>query len=52
MITNLFSNWLINKKSSFMIGDKLPDKQCALKSKIKFQYASKDFFKQVRKIVN
>ena len=52
MIKNLISSWLINKKKSFMIGDKLSDKQCAVKSKIKFEYASKDFFKQVKKIVN
>ena len=52
MIKNLISSWLINKKKSFMIGDKLSDKQCAVKSKIKFEYASKDFFKQVKKIIN
>ena len=52
MIKNLMSTWLINKKRSFMIGDKLSDKQCAAKSKIKFEYASKDFFKQVKKIIN
>ena len=52
MIKNLISNWLINKKKSFMIGDKLSDKQCAFKSKIKFEYASGDFFEQIKKIVN
>ena len=35
-----------------MIGDKLSDQKCALKSKLKFEYAREDFFKQVKKIVN
>ena len=35
-----------------MIGDKLSDQRCALKSKLKFEYASENFFKQVKKIVN
>ena len=51
MIKNLMFNWLIDKKKSFMIGDKLSDKQCAFKSKIKFEYASKNFYKQVKRIV-
>ena len=52
MVKNLMSNWFVNKKESFMIGDKLWDQQCAQKSKIKFEYASKDFFKQIKKLVN
>ena len=52
MIKNIISKWLINKHKSFMIGDKLSDQQCALKSKLKFEYASENFFKQVKKIVN
>ena len=52
MVKNLMSNWFVNKKESFMIGDKLSDQQCAQKSKIKFEYASKDFFKQIKKLVN
>ena len=52
MIKNITSKWLINKHKSFMIGDKLSDQQCALKSKLKFEYASENFFKQVKKIVN
>ena len=35
-----------------MIGDKLSDKQCASKSKLKFEYASENFFKQIKNIVN
>ena len=52
MIKNITSKWLINKHKSFMIGDKLSDQKCALKSKLKFEYAREDFFKQVKKIVN
>ena len=52
MIKNITSKWLINRHKSFMIGDKLSDQQCALKSKLKFEYASENFFKQVKKIVN
>ena len=52
MIKNITSKWLINKHKSFMIGDKLSDQQCALKSKLKFEYANENFFKQVKKIVN
>jgi len=52
MIRNIMSNWFINKKKSFMIGDKLSDKQCASKSKLKFEYASENFFKQIKNIVN
>ena len=51
MIKNITSNWLIDKKNSFMIGDKLSDEKCALKSKINFNYVSDDFFKQIKKIV-
>ena len=52
MIKNITSKWLINKHKCFMIGDKLSDQQCALKSKIKFEYARENFFNQVKKIVN
>ena len=52
MIKNIYKNWLINKGKSFMIGDKLSDKLCAKKSMIKFSYAEKDFYKQVREIVS
>ena len=52
MIKNIYKNWLINKGKSFMIGDKLSDKLCAKKSMIKFSYAEKDFYKQVKAIVS
>jgi len=51
MIKNIMSEWLINKKNSFMIGDKLSDKKCAKKSKLNFYYSSNDFLKQIKKII-
>ena len=51
MILNITNNWLIDKKNSFMIGDKLSDEKCALKSKIKFNYVSVNFLKQIKKLV-
>ena len=50
MITNITKNWLIDKKNSFMIGDKLSDEKCAFKSKINFNYASNDFLKQIKRL--
>ena len=40
------------KKNCIMFGDKLTDKQAALKARIKFYYRKKKFFSQVRKIIN
>ncbi len=50
MIKNIYKNWMVNKKKSFMIGDKISDELCAKKSKIYFSYAKEDFYKQVKKI--
>ena len=38
-------------KNCIMIGDKNSDKLAALKSKIRFYYRKKNFFKQVRKVI-
>ena len=51
MIKQLLRKWPTNVQNSFMIGDKLSDEKCALKSKINFNYVSDDFFKQIKKIV-
>ena len=51
MIKNIFQKFLINKKKSFMIGDKLSDKKCAQKSRLRFFYAENNFDKQVKKIL-
>ncbi len=51
MIKNIYSNWIINKKKSFMIGDKITDKLCANKSKLFFSYAENNFHRQVKKIL-
>lgn len=56
MIRKAVKKWKINKKQSFMIGDKKSDKQCAQKSKIKFFYKKKINFdtqlKQILKKIN
>ena len=51
MIKNLFKKWPIKKKKSFFIGDQLSDFECAKKSKLYFEYAKEDFFKQVQNII-
>ena len=52
MILNLYKNWDINLKKSFMIGDKLTDEICAKKSQLKFYYAKKNFNIQIKEILN
>ena len=51
MIKNILSKFIINKKKSFMIGDKLSDKICADKSNIKFFYAEENFKTLIKKII-
>jgi D,D-heptose 1,7-bisphosphate phosphatase len=48
MIINIFNKWLINKRKSFMIGDKESDKNCAKKSNLLFAYAKDNFFTQIK----
>ena len=52
MINNIMLNWDLNYRKSFMIGDKITDKLAARKSKIKFFYAERNFYKQVKSIIN
>ena len=35
-----------------MIGDRLKDKKAALKSNLYFEYAKKNFFKQIKDIIS
>jgi D,D-heptose 1,7-bisphosphate phosphatase len=51
MIKNIFDKFLIDKRNSFMIGDKNTDKKCAKKSKLKFFYAENNFSNQIKKII-
>ena len=51
MIKRIFKNWKIDKKSSFMIGDRLKDKQTALKSGLLFEYALPNFKKQIKNLI-
>jgi len=52
MIENIKFNWDINKKKSFMIGDRVSDKLAAEKSGLKFYYAKQNFFAQIKSIIN
>ena len=52
MIENIFKNWDIDVKKSFMIGDQIKDFLCAKKSKLRFFYAKKNFFLQIKNIIN
>lgn len=52
MLNNILKSWLINKKNSFMIGDKKCDEQAAKKSKINYKYAEKNLYRQVYQLVN
>jgi len=51
MIKSLFKNWDIQKKKSFMIGDKKSDLLAAKKSNLKFYYVDNDFYKQIKSII-
>ena len=51
-IKQIQRKWPLNMKESFMIGDKISDKICAKRSKIYFEYAKKNFFYQVKNIIN
>ena len=51
MIESLFKNWDIQRKNSFMIGDKKSDYLAAKKSNLKFYYPKKNFYKQIKSII-
>ena len=48
MIKDILKNWIIDRKNSFMIGDKNSDKLCAKKTKLYFEFAKKNFLKQIK----
>ena len=52
MIENIKINWDLNLNKSFMIGDKKSDLIAAQRSKLKFYYSEKDFYKQIKSIIN
>ena len=52
MIENIKINWDLNLNKSFMIGDKKSDLIAAQKSKLKFYYSEKDFYKQIKSIIS
>jgi D,D-heptose 1,7-bisphosphate phosphatase len=47
MVKNILKIWLVNKRKSFMIGDKNSDKYCAKKSKLLFFFSENNFYKQI-----
>ena len=51
MVKQILNKWHVKLKNSFMIGDKVTDKMCAQKSKLYFEYANKNFYTQIKKIV-
>tara|TARA_B100000686_G_scaffold332065_1_gene396379 strand:- start:511 stop:1044 length:534 start_codon:yes stop_codon:yes gene_type:complete len=50
MILKLIKKWKINKKRSFMLGDKNSDKQAAKKSNLYYEHVKGNFYNQVKKI--
>ncbi len=51
MIKNILNKFIVDKKKSFMIGDKITDKLCADKSNIKFFYSEENFEALIKKII-
>ena len=51
MINKIFRKWNIDKKKSFMIGDRNSDKLAAKKSNLYYEFIKKDFYHQVKKIL-
>ena len=50
MIKKILKKWNIDIKKSFMLGDKLSDKQAANKTGLYFEYVKNDFYLQIKKI--
>ena len=50
MIKKIFRKWKIDLKRSFMLGDKKNDEIAAKKSDLYFEYVSRNFYNQVKKI--
>ena len=47
MIKKISSKWIIDKKNSLMIGDKITDEICAKKSGIKYYYYHEKLHKEL-----
>ena len=52
MIKNIFKNWDLDLKKSFMIGDKKSDLFAAKKSNLNFFKPEQNFYEQIKSIIN
>ena len=50
MIKKLIRKWNVDKKNSFMLGDRISDKKAAQKTNLYFEYPKYNFFSQVKRI--
>lgn len=49
MLKNIYNNFDLDLKKSLFIGDKVTDKECAKKFKIKFSYPKLNFYESIKK---
>ena len=52
MIKEVFKKWKVNKRRSFMIGDRSKDRLAAKKSNLYFQYVKPNFKDQILNLIN
>ena len=52
MIREVFKKWKVNKRRSFMIGDRSKDRLAAKKSNLYFQYAKPNFKHQILNLIS
>ena len=50
MIEKIFQLFPVDKNKSFMVGDRHSDEIAARKSRLKFFYAKKNFYSQIKEI--
>ena len=51
LIKKLKKKWHLNSKKSFMIGDKISDQLASKKSGLYFEFAKRDFLKQIKSVI-
>ena len=50
MVKNILNTWIVDKKKSIIIGDKISDLKCAEKSNLYFEFVEKDLLQQIKKL--